>query len=103
MPQDTPFMVLLRGNIPADDLEVLAPLIHEATRKPGNIMRALWCRAVDSSQSNYLYAEAKFVAEEDFISIRLPHWAVLSIVDSRNFRPIGFVWGESPHKPPEQE
>lgn len=87
-------MVILIDQLSPANAENLAPVVHEYTRPSGQIARVLWCKSADSSHSPYLQVEALLLDKEKFTTIQIPHWAVLSIVGSKDSPPVGFVWEE---------
>ena len=99
MTKPADFMVVLRSDTRAEDLELLSPVVHALTLKSGNIANVLWCKTVDSADGGYLHAEAKLTASGDFTHIKIPHWLVLTIVGAKNSPPVGFLWAQESKVP----
>ena len=92
MSKPADFMVVLRSDLNAGDLELLAPIVHELKLKSGNVARVMWCKSVEAADGGYLKVEPKLTSDGKFTHAKIPHWLVLSIVGAKDAPPVGFGW-----------
>ena len=94
---DTPFMVILRADLPKEYFTHLYPVLKlmniRETTAP-----VIWCSETEESHFYYLAVTAKLIESDGFSHIKIPHHFVLAIAGSNTEKnPMGFVWEDENH------
>lgn len=98
MAKPADYMLILRPDVTPQQIELLAPVLHQSARPSGNIAQLLWCRAV-SEWGSFLHVEAKLTDGGGFAHVRLQSWLVMVIAGEKGSPPIGFLWEEENQQP----
>jgi hypothetical protein len=85
-------LVILRDALPSAEVDLFRRLsLHQDTESDGSLI-CLECSAVDVSHHNYIELQVHRREDEPPLSMRLPHYLILMILDESELPPrIGFV------------
>ena len=93
-------MVVLRHDTSSQDVEILFPVLKTYTLETGTVAKVIWCKEVEFSHPSYLVVEALRQDDPGTTDMHIPHWAVFTVVGSKNNPPVGFVWATESHEQP---